>query len=205
MADNSLTTPIAFHLPRAIDKRANDSQQNQPQALPCTVVKVTKEFVTVKIEAQSPFTFPEITIPQAMSAWIRQPTQVGDKGWAVPGQYYLGGQSGDAGGTANLVPRGNMTPLVFQHISQKSFNVRDLNAAYIAGPNGVVLEDASGACVFALTPSGIVITIGGNTITINAAGLSVSQGTITNQGHDVGFAHEHTNVTPGAGLTGPPV
>lgn len=205
MADNALVTPQVFSLPSSMNRRAADNQQLQPQALPCTVVSVDKEFVTVNIDVKSTFTFPQITIPQAFSPYIRVPTQVGDKGWAIPGQYYMGGVSGAGGGDANLYLRGNMTTLVFQHVSQTGFTTRDLNAAFINGPNGVVLQDTSGQCIFTLTPSGIVITVGGNTVTINASGVNVSAGTIVNQGKDVGYAHEHSGVVPGGGNTGGPV
>ena len=142
-ADNALVTPQVFSLPQVAEVRAQDKGQVTSQAMPVTVTKLAGELVWVKIEAQSGYTIPEILIPQAFSEWLRPPTQVGDKGWAVPADYYLGGQSGLGGGVANYRGRGNLTPLVFHPISQKAFphnTNRDLNAAFINGPNGVVLQ-----------------------------------------------------------------
>src|ERR1700678_3327164 len=99
MADNALVTPLAFSTPRAVDKRTQDKQQKAPQAIPVSVVQIIGELVIVKAEVNSPFTIPQTLMPQAFSQWIRPPTQVGDKGFAVTADYYLGGQSGIGGGT----------------------------------------------------------------------------------------------------------
>ena len=206
-ADNNLVTPIQNSIPTAIDKGAQDRQQLNVQNLPCTVTAVMGELVQVKVEAQGNYTIPKVLVPQAFSQWIREPTQVGDKGFLTSANYYIGGMSGIGGGVANYQKRGNMTPMVFQPISQKAFPAntnRNLNALLLNGPQGVVLQDTGGSCTLTLTSSGVVISVGGNTITINAAGISVSTGTITNQGKDVGSTHVHTLVTPGSSDSGPP-
>ena len=207
-ANNELVTPIAFHLPAHIDKGAQDRYQLDVQGLPCTVSQVMGELVQVNVEAQGKFTIPKILVPQAFSQWVREPTQVGDKGILSAANYYIGGMSGIGGGVANYQKRGNVTPLVFMPISQKAFASnanRNLNAVLINGPQGVVLQDTAGLCTLTLTGTGMVIKIGGNVITINAGGISVSEGTITNQGVDVGSTHAHTGVVPGGGDSGPPV
>jgi hypothetical protein len=179
MPDNSLIFPAAFTTGDYIDQRTNDARQRQPQKLPCTVTEIDGEFVTVNFEVQSGFSLPKLKIPKAQHSSVREATQVGDKGWAVSSDYYLGGQSDDGGGTANLYPRGNMTTLVFQAASTKDATPRDVNAALINGPNGVVLKDTGGACIFTLTPSGIQASVGGASFSLTSAGLSVTVGGLT--------------------------
>lgn len=207
MADNALVTPVYESLIHAIHTGAQNRDQVNSKTLPCTVVKVDKEFVTVKFEAQGNYTLPQVTIPQYHSEWMRPPTQVGDKGRAVPADFYLGGMSGDAGGTADFRGRGNLTPLVYHPISQKPFahnTGRDLNAAFINGPNGVVMQDTAGTCTFTLTPSGVVIKIGGVTVTINGAGLKVTGGDVVHNVLTIGDTHVHGGVAPGGSNTGVP-
>lgn len=52
--------------------------------------------------------------------------------------------------------------------------------------------------------SQIVVQVGGCTLTITSSGFAFAGGTITHNGHDIGATHEHTNVTTGSALTGPP-
>jgi len=208
-ADNGLVTPLAYSLPRTADSRAQNKYQIGTKALPVVVTKIVGELVTVAVQAKGNFTIPQILIPQAFPAWMRWPTQVGDKGWAVPADLYLGGMSGLGGGTADYWDRGNLTPLVFVQISQKQFPTnptRDLNAVFVNGPNGVVLQDTKGNNIFTLTPTGITVKLGSVTFTFDKDGFHVDGGgaKIFNQGHDVGFDHVHTLVTPGTDDTGPP-
>ena len=144
--------------------------------------------VTVKAEMQGNYTIPQITIPQAYSAWIREPTQVGDKGFAVSTDYYLGGQSGLGGGTANFRGRSNLTSLVFMPVSQKTFAVlpsRNLNAALIAGPQGAVIQDQNGNSIVTVSDTkiclnpkttSIMIYVGGDGSTGSYAPLVTTSG-----------------------------
>lgn len=129
---------------KATKGRTQDRHQLQPKLIPVTVTRVNGETITVKADMQGNFTIPEIEIPQSYSAWIRQPTQVGDKGLALASDFYLGGQSDLGGGTSNFYPRGNLTSLTFIPISQTDFPViphRNLNATLITGPEGAVIQD----------------------------------------------------------------
>jgi hypothetical protein len=124
-----------------VSKEINAHLQQQPKSIPCHVTAVDKDFVTVAFETHDQnLTPPTVKIPQSFSPYARDPTQVGDKGYAVPSDYYLGGISGDAGGVTNYYPRGNLSPLSFQHISQTTNAERDYNQyTMIGGPNGIVL------------------------------------------------------------------
>ncbi len=48
------------------------------------------------------------------------------------------------------------------------------------------------------------VKIGGVTFRVSAEGVDIEGGRVTHNGKDIGFTHEHTNVTPGPSLTGPP-
>jgi hypothetical protein len=186
--DNHLTTPIVFNQPIGIGQQTADAQQNVAKAIPCTVTALSGELVTVKFELNSNFTLPTITIPQAFSQWIRGATQVGDKGFAISSDYYLGSQSGQGTGTPNLYQRGNLGTLVFIPITTTTFSSRNLNAAFISGPQGVVVQDQAGNCIFTLTQNGISISIGGNNvITINSTGVVITFGGITTTFNSTGI------------------
>ena len=156
MPHDALTQPPQWYLSEAARRRASDSQQQQPQGTPCTVMAIVGNFVTVSIDATSVYTIPQITVPKSHSEWIREPTQVGDKGYLTQANYYLGGVSEQGGGTSSFYPRGNMTTLAYQPISQKTFATNpnaDPNAAFVSGKNGVILTDATGVVNLTLAPN----------------------------------------------------
>ena len=148
-------------------------------ALPCSVVSVNGAVVTVKFEVNaSPWTLPEITIPKLESNWIRMPTQVGDLGWCLPADAFLGGVSGLGSGVADLATPGNLEALVFAPISHKSSPPIDQNAAQIQGPNGAIIRTTTGTTSSVVTnASGTTITFGPNTLTVNGSEISGTVGT----------------------------
>jgi hypothetical protein len=119
-------------------KRTNVVQEQMTKSIPCHVVAVDKDFITVAFEPTNGiFTPPTVKIPQSMSQYAREPTQVGDRGYAVPSDYYLGGVTGDAGGKTNFYPRGNLTAISFQPVSHTQNPDRDYNTlTHMGGPNG---------------------------------------------------------------------
>jgi hypothetical protein len=122
-------------------KRTNTVQESQTKSIPCHVTKVDKDFITVAFETQNGlFTPPTVRIPQSMSQYGRDPTQVGDKGFASPSDYYLGGVTGEAGGNTNFYPRGNLTAISFQPVSHKQNPDRDQDQlTHMGGPNGWIV------------------------------------------------------------------
>jgi hypothetical protein len=122
-------------------KRINTKQEREAKSIPCHVTKVDKDFITVAFETQNGiFTPPTVKIPQSMSQYGRDPTQVGDKGYGVPGNYYLGGVTGDAGGNTDFYPRGNLTTLSFQPVSHKQNPSRDYDQlTHMGGPTGWIV------------------------------------------------------------------
>jgi hypothetical protein len=119
-------------------KRINTENEGQAKSIPCHVTKVDKDFIYVAFETQNGiFTMPTVKIPKSNSQYAREPTQVGDKGYAVPGNYYLGGVTGDSGGSTDFYPRGNLTTLSFNGISHKQSPNRDYDQlTHMGGPNG---------------------------------------------------------------------
>jgi hypothetical protein len=62
--------------------------------------------VTVAFELHdTPYVFPNVTIPLFGPQYIRYPMQPGDKGIVIPADTYLGGVSGQGGGVADLTLR----------------------------------------------------------------------------------------------------
>jgi hypothetical protein len=179
----------------------DDSSQQFGQQLPCSVVAIKGSMVTVKFEVNSNITFPQITVPQAISRYARPPIQIGDKGFLTSSDVYLGGVTGLGGGVADYSRKeSNLSTLVFVPLSNVSFPSVDTNAYNITGPNGAVIQDDSGNAKITLTPSQIVLSVGGNNVTINSSGVSIT-GTLTINGKPF-LSHEHSGVTAGSGNTG---
>lgn len=133
--------PFHYQMNSWVNKRINTRQERQAKSMPCHVVKVDKDFITVAFENQNGiFTPPTVKIPQSWSQYSREPTQVGDKGYAVPGNYYLGGVTGDAGGNTDFYPRGNLTTLSFNGVSHTQNPSRDYDQlTHMGGPNGWIV------------------------------------------------------------------
>jgi len=195
MADNSQTTPLARTLTYFVQSEIRDKLQQIGQSLPVSVVAVDGPFVTVQFEVQSPITFPNITIAQAISRYARPPTQIGDKGFVVAADVYLGGVTGLGGGYANyLREEANLSTLVYVPLSSTSWPAVDPNAYNITAPNGAVIKDDSGNSVITLTPSSIVLQCGSSSIVIDASGVTI-------MGKDF-LTHVHSGVEPGPSNTG---
>ncbi|MHB1937599.1 MAG: hypothetical protein ACYCOR_13565 [Acidobacteriaceae bacterium] len=192
-------------------QRILDLIQNQGRSLPCKVISVTGALVTVAFQVNaSPLTLPQITIPKAESNWIRTPTQVGDLGWTVPADAYLGGVSGLGGGVATLDQPGNLSALVFVPISNASSPPANQNAAIVQGPDGAVIQTTTGTASSAVVnQSGTALTFGSNSITLNNSEITLTAGGHTVTLNSTGFTidgilfdtHVHGGVTTGGGIT----
>jgi hypothetical protein len=118
--------------------KAADNQQNQPKTFQGHVSQILEnDMLEFTFDATGPFTLPKIVIPQAFSKYTREPTQVGDKGYAVPSDFSISSTDGVSGGTANMYSRGNLATHVFHPISNKKFDQRDPNQFLVTGgPSG---------------------------------------------------------------------
>jgi hypothetical protein len=226
-ANNALVTPLAYSLADLARIGSQNKNQQISQPIPVSITKIHGELVQVKIEAKGrgiPYTIPEFIVPQSFSEWIREPTQVGDKGWLVESNYYLGGMSGLNGGTANYYDRSNLTNMVFQHISQKQFphNVnRNLNQVFQNGPEGVMNQTTDGkffvnvdgknaqvqlganGSTITFKQDSVVITIGGQSHTFTSS-MFQSAGDVLTHANTTLDSHLHSD-SGGAGDSGPPI
>ncbi len=145
MSDNALRTPLNLSLITAADRRADNFRQTQAKAIPAKVTAVDKDFVTVSFEPQnSIWTLPQMKLPQSMSRYGREPTQVGDLGYAVPSEYNTQTLTGLGGSYTNFYPKGNLTPLSFQPFSLTQNETRDYDQyTMTGGPNGVKIIQSS--------------------------------------------------------------
>jgi hypothetical protein len=197
---NVQKTPLAPSFNRIALQTVAGAIQKLGKALPCTVVSVSASMVTVKFEVIEAQALPQITIPKMEGAWIRSPTQVGDQGLTVPSDVYLGGVSGLGGGTATLTPMPNLTALGWLPVANTAFPAVNTNAAYVAGPQGAVIQTSDGTSKIVVSESGIVISFAGKVWTFNAAGLTISSGVV---------AETHVHLySPGGGTptdTGVPI
>lgn len=165
MADNALKTHLPVSLDAAGRGRASDGDFMQGKGVPCRITKIlSSNMVEVEFLIKGPFTPPRVEIPVSSPEYARVPYQVGDIGLATSLDYYQGGVSGQGGGTADYVQRGNLTNLRFDGIGRKELpgNV-DLNAHCIYGKNGVVLfdldSDGNKHTIITATPDKIVIDL----------------------------------------------
>lgn len=168
-------------LNRGAVARAAEAIEIMGEGLPCRVTAISGSIVTVAFEVdQPPWSLSTVTIPKAESNWIRSPTQVGDKGVAVPGGAFLGAISGFGGGTATLALQGNLSNLYFLPIASTAFTPPpDQNKALIQGPAGVVAQTSDGNVVLTLSASGLTLTIGGVAVaTFTTQTISLQAGNI---------------------------
>nr|WP_249193142.1 hypothetical protein [Burkholderia cenocepacia] len=175
MADNYSKLPLQRSLNRVAITRAQQAIRSTGRALPCRVTKVSGAIVTVEFELQGTWTLPPVTIPKAESPWIRNPTQVGDKGFTVPADAYLGGVSDLGGGTADTRAPGNLSALVFVPVSNAGSAPDDPNAAQVCGPNGMIARTTQGtasSCV--VNQNGVTLTFGTTSLVVNASGVTVT-------------------------------
>jgi len=208
LVNQAQKTPIAATFNLATQQKVLDQIALEGKALPAAIVAVSGWIVTVSFDVQGAnLTLPNVTCPIANSKWIREPVQIGDQGIVEPADVSLGGISGLGTGTAALSPVGNLSALVWKPVGNANWTTpADPNSAFVSGPNGVVLQDASGACIVTVNKtSGLTVAIGGTTIlTINASGLAVPSSADVTVGTISSKTHLHNGVTTGSGDTGPP-
>ena len=198
MADNFAKLWLQKQFNKNAIRRAQEAIQSTGNALPCHVVSVSGAIVTVAFDVDAtPWTLPQITIPKAESPWVRMPTQVGDKGWTVPADAYLGPSAGFTNGVADLTQPGNLSALVFVPLSNKNSPPDDQNAAQIMGPNGGIMRTLDGSVSIVVNTSGITMKFGSKTVVLNGSGLTID-GILFD-------THVHGGVTAGGSNTTGPV
>lgn len=207
----SQKAPFANSINSFVNRKIKDNQQSLGQALPCHVVAIKDNMVTVNFDVlPGNLTIPPVTCPVAESKYMRLPIQINDKGICISANARLGELSGLGLGKAPLVQPSNLGALVFVPISDTKWEKIDNNAANISGLNGVVLRDSNNKCILTLNTTGVYVTIGNVTFRVTAAGVvvignlqvtgSISADTISAQG--IGLTtHLHGGVQRGGGVT----
>ncbi|EML4687393.1 hypothetical protein U4W25_06140 [Citrobacter amalonaticus] len=152
--------------------------QSAGKILPASIVRQEGKMVTVSFElTDTPYAFPQVTIPLFGPQYIRYPMQPGDKGIVIPGDTYLGGVSGQGGGTADLTPPANLSALVFLPISNTEWESVDGNVVTIYGPEGVTIRDSGSNTTFLLTPDSIsIVTPGHFKVTVGSTVFTLTDG-----------------------------
>lgn len=194
MANNVQKTPFVESLNTFAKAKAKDAVQLTGRNLPCSVTAVVGAIVTVSFQVNGPFTLPPVKMPVFGPRYLRYPIQVGDKGYAVSADAYLGGMSGLGGGVAGLTQQANLSALVFFPIGHSGWPSVDGNAVVITAPNGVTLQDDTSAATIVLHPTAITLTCGGHSISIGASGVLMDGSPY--------LAHRHSGVQTGGADTG---
>jgi hypothetical protein len=206
---NAQKTPLARALENFTTAKALDQIALLGKALPASVVAVNGSIVTVKFEIQSTtVTLPNVTVPKAESQWFRAPTQIGDLGVVIPADVSIGAISGlGASSAATLSRVPNLSALQWLPTGNKGWSTPpDPNKAFINGPNGVVIQDTSGACVVTASSAGVfTVAINGVVIfTVNSSGATMPSGSDLVIGSVGATNHTHGGVQSGSDYTGPP-
>jgi len=194
MSGNVTKTPFGQTI-NAFTQRTIDENYNiQGQSLPCSVVAVDKNIVTVNFEVvqNSGFTIPQVTMPIAESLYAQMPVQVGDKGVAVSASVRLGGISGLGTGQAPLTPPSNLGALFFVPISNSEWTVDDTTAYR--------LRSANGNAKVTIGNSLITLSLGGTSITLDGTNVNIN-GTLIINGKAY-LAHKHSGVKAGSDVSG---
>lgn len=163
MTDNVTKTPLAVALDHLTRQRTADHLELLGKALPCHVIAVKGQIVTVAFDITGPFTLPNVQLP--LATWIYDwiPVQVNDRGVAVAADVYLGGVSGLGGGTADLSRRGNLSGShYFVPVANSNWQPPggDGNVRVVQGPDGVRLQDTGGHTILVVDKRGVVTITG---------------------------------------------
>lgn len=211
------------------EKKIKEAIEITGKVLPATVVKQSGKMITVSFSLTNiPFTLPQVTIPLFGPEYIRYPMQPGDKGIVIPADAYIGGMSGQGGGTADLTQPPNLSALTYLPISNTEWQDVDQEVVTVYGPEGVTLRDAGSNTTFLLkpdsiaisTPDSFTVTVGGTVFSLTSSGWSLSGQTGHLQDSDASTSpaimhagwsslvdwlnsHRHTNGN-GGGNTGTP-
>ncbi|QXY99488.1 hypothetical protein [Enterobacter hormaechei] len=163
---------------RFAEQKFQEAFQAAGKILPASIVEQKGKMVTVSFElTDTPYVFPQVTIPLFGPQYIRYPMQPGDKGIVIPADTYLGGVSGQGGGIADLTPPANLSALVFLPISNTEWENVDGNVVTIYGPEGVTIRDQGSNTTFLLTPDSVTIAaVDLFKVTVGSTVLTLTQG-----------------------------
>lgn len=177
---NGQKFPFLKALNNAIHTANEDRAAIEGRSLPCHVVGVDGQIVTVQFDMLPDGTqYPQVTIPIATFEYIRYPVQNGDKGVTVAADVSLRGISGLGTGIASRALTLSLVPLFFVPLSNNGWTKEDPDKIVLYGPDGAILKTADGASSITVEPGKIAekadaiyltaknIYLGGGTIHLN--------------------------------------
>lgn len=155
------------------------------RALPCHVVKVEGQIVTVQFDLlPTDIQLPQIRIPIATFPYIWIPVQVGDKGVTVPADVSLRGQTGLGTGLANLSLPPSLSALYFMPLANATWVNDEFDKLMLYGPDGSVLTTVTREASVSVTDKAITLKIGGQVLELTSSGLK-------HNGVNIGATHTH--------------
>lgn len=177
---NGQKFPFLKALNNAIHTANQDRAAIEGRSLPCHVVGVDGQIVTVQFDMLPDGTqYPQVTLPIATFEYIRYPVQIGDKGVTVAADVSLRGISGLGTGIASRSLTLSLVPLFFVPLSNAGWTKEDPNKIVLYGPDGAILKTADAASSITVEPGKITekadaiyltakdIYLGGGTIHLN--------------------------------------
>lgn len=177
---NGQKFPFLKALNNAIQTANQDRAAIEGRSLPCHVVGVDGQIVTVQFDMLPDGTqYPQVTLPIATFEYIRYPVQTGDKGVTVAADVSLRGISGLGTGIASRSLTLSLVPLFFVPLSNAGWTKEDPNKIVLYGPDGAILKTADAASSITVEPGKITekadaiyltakdIYLGGGTIHLN--------------------------------------
>jgi hypothetical protein len=191
---NSQQFPFLKALNNAIQIGADDQAAIKGRSLPCHVVSVKGQIVTVQFDMLPDGTqYPEVTIPIATFPYIRYPIQVGDRGVTVAADVSLRGVSGLGTGIASRAFTMSLVPLFFIPLSNAGWSEEDPNKIVLYGPDGAILKTEDGASSITVEPG--KISQQADAIYLNAKDIYLGGGTLHLNGPIVQDPDQMTSTT----------
>jgi len=133
-------------LSNMVQVQADDRAAISGRSLPCHVVAVKGQIVTVQFDMlPDGKQYPQVTIPVATFEYLRYPIQNGDKGVTVAADVSLRGVSGLGTGIASASFVASLTPLFFVPLANAGWTAEDPNKIVLYGPDGAIIKTADGA------------------------------------------------------------
>ncbi|WP_320734069.1 phage baseplate protein [Enterobacter kobei] len=191
---NGQKFPFLKALNNAIHTANEDRAAIEGRSLPCHVVGVDGQIVTVQFDMLPDGTqYPQVTIPIATFEYIRYPIQIGDKGVTVAADVSLRGVSGLGTGIASRALTLSLVPLFFVPLSNAGWTKEDPNKIVLYGPDGAILKTADGASSITVEPG--KITEKADAIYLTAKNIYLGGGTIHLNGPIVQDAGEMSDTS----------
>lgn len=191
---NGQKFPFLKALNNAIHMANEDRAAIKGRSLPCHVVGVDGQIVTVQFDMLPDGTqYPQVTLPIATFEYIRYPVQIGDKGVTVAADVSLRGVSGLGTGIASRALTLSLVPLFFVPLSNNGWTKEDPDKIVLYGPDGAILKTADGASSITVEPG--KITEKADAIYLTAKNIYLGGGTIHLNGPIVQDAGEMSDTS----------